>query len=333
MEFLEWAMEAMSENALNIVEKNLKRNFLSMAGAAEKSFSHLREQAKLIADAITRETGQRDALVAILTSDEAARIYRSYLAEGAKSDLFDEVNKNEEPFFERIAERFSKFYLCDAIASFSKEKTLRSLAPLVCGEAAPPVQDKEKTVAFLRNGQASRAFECFAGSLGGVSAVYENNFLNACESVYTGQATYAIIPIYSTADGRLGSFYRQIEKFELSIVLTCDIDSDDGENTTTFALIYRAPLYFETRGETLYECKITFDNLDRIADISDAAAYYGVTIHSMEALPVMFSGRTNAFAIVFGLDHANVGGFFTYLALEYPQTASVAMYRKIIRHA
>ena len=53
----------------------------------------------------------------------------------------------------------------------------------------------------------------------------------------------------------------------------------------------------------------------------------------MEALPVMFSGRTNAFAIVFGLDHANVGGFFTYLALEYPQTASVAMYRKIIRHA
>ena len=32
---------------------------------------------------------------------------------------------------------------------------------------------KEKTVAFLRNGQAMRAFERFAKPLGGVSAVYE----------------------------------------------------------------------------------------------------------------------------------------------------------------
>lgn len=320
----------MSKNDFSVVEKNLKRTFLSVSGAAERCFSHLCEKARIIAEDIKRETGCADILTAILTSDEAPRIYRENFLDDGKETLFAEVNQAKEPFFNRVASRFSRFYLCETIASYAGARALSDLAPLVCGEGVPFPQEKEKTVAFLRNGQASRAFERFARLLGGVSAVYENNFLNACESVYTGQATYAIIPIHSTADGRLGSFYRQIEKYELSIIYTCDIDSDDGENTTTFALVYKAPFYPEAEGEALYECKITFDDLNLIADITDAAAYYGVKIRTLEALPLMFSGRTNAFAIVFGLKNANVGGFLTYLALEYPQTAAIGIYRKLI---
>ena len=187
----------------------------------------------------------------------------------------------------------------------------------------------ERTVAFLRNGQAMRAFERFAKLLDGVSAVYENNFLNACESVYTGHATFAIIPIHSTADGRLNSFYRQLEKYGLSIVMTCEIDSDDGENTTTFALVYKDLLFEDMSGEPVYECKITFDDLNMVADIADAAAYYGAELYAMEALPILFSGRTNAFSIVLGLRNANLGGLFCYLALEYPQTAAIGIYRRL----
>ena len=331
MEFWKRLMENTMENTFYIVEKNLKRTSLALSASMEKCFSHLCEQARAAVREIVRETGQTDILRAVLTSDEAVRIYRERVLYETDGPLFAEINQNEAPYFRRALHRFFRLYLCSAIAGFGEDPSLARLSPMVCGESVPIPEGKEKTVAFLRNVQASRAFEAFAGSLGGVSAVYENNFLNACESVYTGQATYAIIPIYSAADGRLGSFYRQIEKYELSIVFTCDIDSDDGENTTTFALVYKDRLYPEAEGEPLYECKITFDEPDRLADIADAASYFGVTIRSLDALPAVYSGRTNAFAIVFGLQNADIGGFFTYLALEYPQTAAIGIYRKLSR--
>ena len=322
-------METNAGNAFYIVEKNLKRTALSMSGALEKSFAHLREQARVIAGEISRQTGQDDILRAVLSSDEAARIYRESFLYDREEPLFGQVNSEEEPYFKRSKNRFFKYYLCSVLAESTALTDLTDLVPFICGEPAAFPFGGERTVAFLRNGQAMRAFERFARLLDGVSAVYENNFLNACESVYTGHATFAIIPIYSTADGRLNSFYKQIEKYSLSIVMTCEIDSDDGENTTTFALVYKDLLFKEIEGEPVYECKITFDDLNMIADIADAAAYYDATLYSVEALPILFSGRTNAFSLVFGLQNANFKGSFSYLALEYPQTAAIGIYRKL----
>ena len=322
-------METVAGNAFYIVEKNLKRTALSMSGALEKSFAHLREQATVIAGEIARRTGQKDILRAVLTSDEAARIYRDSFLYDRDEALFGQINGAQEPYFKRSKKRFFKYYLCGVLAEYSELDGLAALLPYVCGEPAVFPKGGERTVAFLRNGQAMRAFERFAKRLYGVSAVYENNFLSACESVYTGHATFAIIPIYSTADGRLNSFYRQIEKYGLSIVMTCEIDSEDGENTTTFALVYKDLLFEDMDGELVYECKITFENLDMLADIADAASYYGAQLYSLEALPDLFSGRTNAFSIILGLEQAQLGGLFCYLALEYPQTAAIGIYRKL----
>ncbi len=322
-------METMADGAFYIVQKNLERTAQAASKVAEKRFAHLFEQARLIVQNILKETEQDDVLTAILTLEDAAAIYKKSCQFTVGTVSFSAVNKTAEPFFSKYLSRFSKYYLCDAIASFGKRKTIAEISPYVCGTVPVFADENEKTVAFLRNGQASRAFECFARSLGGVSAVYENNFLNACESVYTGQATYAIIPVYSTSDGRLNSFYRQIEKYELSIILTCDIDSEDGENTTTYALVYKSPVYLNAEGTPLYECKITFEEMNLLAEIADAAAYYGVCIESYESLPTMFSGRNNAFSVIFNLTNANINGFFCYLALEYPQITAIGIYQKI----
>ena len=323
-------METGVGSAFYAVEKNLKRTSLAMASGAEKSFAHLQEQANAITKEIIRQTGQKDILNAVLTSDEAAHIYRESRLYVREEALFADINRGEEPYFKKMLSRFFRYYLCDAIAKKSKERSLEELLPLVCGELSEMPHSKEKTVAFLRNGQAMRAFERFAKPLGGVSAVYESNFPSACEAVYSNHATYAIIPISSTLDGRLNSFYRQIEKYELSIVMTCDVDSDDGESSTTFALVYRDRIFTKTEGEPLYECKINLDDLNMLADLADAAAYFGAELYSAEALPMVFSGRNNTQALVFGLKNANLRGFFTYLALEYPQTATVGIYTKLI---
>lgn len=320
-----------AQGALAAISQNLRQTTAAEASAAEKRLAHIREKAAILVRRVVRETGCSDALEAILTTDEAVRLYRESMAGAFLPPLFGDVNRAEEPCFLRQMNRFDRFYLCKCMAEVSAPRDLKSTAALVLGSLAEIPYGREKKVAFLRNRQASRAFERFAKYLGGVSAVYEDNFQNACESVYTGEATYAIIPIASTSDGRLNSFYRQMEKYELNIVLSCDIDSDDGENSTTFALVYRDRLYIPTEGTSLLECKITFERISDLADLADAAEYFGATLESVEALPVLFSGRTGAFDMIFGISGADFAGFFSYLALEYPQATAVGIYDRTER--
>ncbi len=320
-----------AQGALAAISKNLRRTAMLGAVAAEKRLAHLKEKAEILARRVIRETSCLDLLEAVLTTEEAVRLYRENIDNTTEEPLFGEINSAEEPCFHRQLERFDRFYFCKCIAEAAGPHSLETLIPLVCGNLAEIPYGRDKKVAFLRNRQASRAFERFAKYLGGVSAVYEDNFQNACESVYTGEATYAIIPIASTSDGRLNSFYRQMEKYELSIVLSCDIESDDGETSTTFALVYRDRLYIPTEGTVLFECKITLEQMTDIADIVDAAKYFGATVESLEALPVLFSGRADAFDMIFGLSSADFAGFFSYLALEYPQMAAIGIYDRTER--
>ena len=169
-------MEWMANNKFYTAGKNLYRTSVALSRSMEKSFAHLRDQARSIISRIAKETGQQDILRAILTSDEAARIYRESFVNDSEKDLFAPVNQPTQAYFKRSLQRFYKLYLCDAIADQLPSATLSTLAPMVCGEETSYPQDEEKTVAFLRNMQASRAFEYFAGVLGGVSAVYESNF-------------------------------------------------------------------------------------------------------------------------------------------------------------
>lgn len=300
------------------------------SSAAEKSFAHLREIADLIASEIIKETGDQDILHAILHTDGATGIYRNAFPRCHPLGRFADVNSGEEPFFDKETERLTSFYLCRAIAQKGTPHTFSDLNTLFFGLSSESVNHTDKKIAFLRNRQAFLAFECFAKTLGGVSVLYENNFQNACESVALEQATYAIIPIYSTTDGRLNSFYRMIEKYELSIILTCDVDSDDGESMTTFALVYKDRICLHT-GAPKFECKITFDDLSSISDIADAAYYYGAELENLESLPMMFSGRAGTFSVVFGLENADIDGLICYLALEYPQMSVVGIYGKAER--
>ncbi len=319
----------MNEAGYAIIDKNLARAKGETAASVEKSLAHLYELGKLTADAILSETGETDILRAVFHADEASRIYRETL-QIEHDRLFAPVNQKEEPFWERQFERFARLYFCRCIAEESKSHARESLQTLIFGETAETPSGGDRKVAFLRNRQTFRAFECFAKTLGGVSVLYENNFGDASEAVSSGQATYAIIPIYSTSDGRLDSFYRMIEKHELSIVLTCDIDSDDGESMTTFALVYRERLAPRS-GILHFECKITFEDLSSLSDITDAAFYFGAKVTALEALPVMFSGRAGTYAVIFDLEQADIDGLLCYLALEYPQLSAVGFYGKLPR--
>ena len=320
------------ENADAVISQNLEDIFRAEASVCERKFAHLCERANIIARIIKAQFGGGDIMDAVAHLDAASEIYADTKGRGPEfSRLFADVNLDVSACLSGYSDITDRLYLCKSIAAFDGKTYDENDAVNWLSEderELPPVS-KDKKISFVRGNQSGRAFEAFARFVPGVLAEYEEDFKSACESVASGESTYAIIPVENSMDGRLNSFYKQIEKYSLSIVMTCEIDSDDGENTTTFALVYKDLLFRESDTEPVYECKITFGELDMLADIADAAAYYGAELYSLEALPVLFSGRMNTFSIVFGLKNANIKGLFCYLALEYPQTAAIGIYRRL----
>ena len=278
-----------------------------------------------------RETSCLDLLEAVLTTEEAVRLYRENIDNTTEEPLFGEINSAEEPCFHRQLERFDRFYFCKCIAEAAGPHSLETLIPLVCGNLAEIPYGRDKKVAFLRNRQASRAFERFAKYLGAFPLFTRIIFKMPVNPFIPERQLMPLsrLPALRTEDSIV--FIDKWKKYELSIVLSCDIESDDGETSTTFALVYRDRLYIPTEGTVLFECKITLEQMTDIADIVDAAKYFGATVESLEALPVLFSGRADAFDMIFGLSSADFAGFFSYLALEYPQMAAIGIYDRTER--
>jgi prephenate dehydratase len=193
-------------------------------------------------------------------------------------------------------------------------------------EVSEPVITQDRLVAFVRGNVSGKAFERFAKYVPGVLAEYEEDFRKALESVANGEATFAIVPIENSFDGRLNSFYRLMEKYALSIVLAADIPSDDYESSTKFALVYKKLDFIEADGAELFECKITLREPAELADILNAAAYFGAEVCKVHSLPLSSGGRENSFDIIFGLDGANIAGLFCYLMRKYPHLSPVGLY-------
>ena len=116
------------------------------------------------------------------------------------------------------------------------------------------------------------------------------------------------------------------EKYVLSILLAADIPSDDYESSTKFALVYKKLDVIEAQGESLFECKITLREPAELAEIIDAASYFGAEVCKVHSLPLSSGGRENSFDIIFGIDKADIAGLFAYLMLKYPHLSPIGIY-------
>lgn len=98
--------------------------------------------------------------------------------------------------------------------------------------------DNEKAVrselpkfVYFRNAYSDRAYSVFSSCYKKSSAVYCADFKDALEELYYERASFAILPVYSSSDGMLLSFHRQIYKYDLKIRAMTDVSSSDGTFT------------------------------------------------------------------------------------------------------
>ena len=307
------------------IAKNLSASNAECSAALEKRLSHLCDMAALTKNRLRDALGRSPVLKAVLTSDEARLIINEMIS------FVPEISENGGAALESAVARSLKNHdmcvYCRALACGEKYG-LSEISEMIFGGADDVVpRAAEKKVALLKNAQASRAFELFAVSLRGAMATYEDNFQSACEAVYSKDVQYAIIPVSSNADGRLDGLYRMMEKYGLTVSLTCRVSLPDG-NSTCFALAGRPTAHAFSGGRAKFEFKITLDDISELSEISEAVEFFGASLEKADAIPALY-GRDNTFGVVIDIEGADAAGLLVYTALRFSQFVPIGIYSHI----
>ncbi len=243
--------------------------------------------------------------------------------------VFDALEENK-PFLDTAFSRLSTFEqieLCRLVCEAMPELPIEAL--LVHDEPIP--RSAQGVIAYLRNSFTDRAYRVFSSTLSRARSEYHDSYGAACEAVSAGNCEACILPIEHTQDGKLLGFYRLIDRYELKIVCTCDLDQQDGSESR-FALLkknFTRPRPSET-GERFFELSVTRSTDDALAPLLDAARLSGLSLRRIDSIPLAYSDDRFACHAVYGnADEAQLKPFLIYLTLAVPQYNPIGLYTHI----
>lgn len=183
------------------------------------------------------------------------------------------------------------------------------------------VRDRVSKIVYLQNMFSDRAYNIFAKAMHGASASYLPGFHEICEEVYYERCDYAIFPIYTSKEGQLISFRKMISKYDLQIVLECDIEAND-ETVMRFALVTKGmgdlsfmnPSYDKCR---FMDVSIVPDDAPRIAEIFLSLDALGAKVMSVNSMPLEYLNDRYSFDIQLDIENASLKAILTFFEASH----------------
>lgn len=315
---------AFGNGKTDVIRENLTENTEAGTAETEKRLAFLCDCADEMTDRLCHEA--EGDLFLHGTDENIRRTYRALYEDMiASSPAYEAANEASVSFRSRFSGRADSYFLCKRIIeNLGKVYTGRDATQLLFGECRDFAGQSRK-IGFMHNLQTGRAFECFARSVFGALTDYHDSFALSCEAVTEGECTYAILPLRNSVDGRLTSFYKMLDKYELGILLCTDIENQNGD-VARYALVCSGQGFLPASGTVKFECRITLDSCAELASVSEMADFFGVTLDSVDAVP---NGRTEQggmFAFCFSFENAPLAPFLFCLQMEYPQLMPTGLY-------
>ena len=207
-------------------------------------------------------------------------------------------------------------------------------------------------IAYMKSNVTSKAYLKISPHISGCRATEFYSFEDACAEVVGGQCEYCLLPIESTEAGKLHSFLRLIEKYDLKIAATCDIPVRSGADapTTRFALLRRSMSTQATGGELGCINSLSDLNLQNkrenyrlelihrsesgntlmLTELLMAAEFCGMNLLRADTSPAPEPERYGSGTyVVFSADNSDIITFLWYIALEAPTDSVIGLYHEI----
>lgn len=316
-----------------IVLENLRRLGIRMDEAWESTVAQLYELAESILQDAGNDPETVESILLSLSADGSE--------DGAEPSRPAHLLPDNYPAVEAstrhagLHERLILYGFIHSIGKRCHPEQIGASAPRKKGkrDAEPPIAPAARgRVAYMPNPLADKAYLRFSAHVPACRAAAFHSFVDACEEVRGGLCEYCILPLETTADGKLTGFSRLIVKYHLYITAVCDVANHalpEG-NITRFALLRRVPEThaLPTDGHPRY-----LELLHRVAvgpsfeELLTAADFCGLRLQRVDTLPMPEEPSTPPpLCVVWEVADADPEVFLTYLTLEASEDTVMGMY-------
>ena len=302
-----------------IISENLALLSDEATSAEERRLAQLRERALFI----SRGTS-------LLDSESRAEDFSSLFEDIAVSDSIPESKQHIQS--QITAQLFSdKLSVCEFLAEEYAAKKINVTEKLLGNEP----YGKSVKIAYFRNAYADAAFRIFSEVIDNPAVIYASDFSDVCEEVYYGRADMCMLPLDSSRDAKLISFYRLIDKYELSPIYSCEVTTPDGNITTRYALFKKSRAM--PTDEALKKCDRLFfefslipNNAKTLSEVLSAALRCGLELYKVDSLPLTYNeSEFSCDVILEAADGARLEAFLLFLTLAVPQYEPLGLYPHI----
>ena len=104
--------------------------------------------------------------------------------------------------------------------------------------SSPDNFNQVKIAYWHSNAYCKEAFNTFCNIFSNCNEIQLESFSSVCENILDDE-TFGIIPVINSNDGRLMSFYKLLDKYDLKVSVTHDVETPNGDGFTKFALVGR----------------------------------------------------------------------------------------------
>ncbi len=314
----------MNEQYLDIIRENLTDTEYDASGAVERRLAHLSELARQLCNDMPDSS--------YILSESFLSKYRAAVEEiyGASDLQIIPENRSGAMLYSASQKTADKIYLCRAITDICKKKGLRLDKYLgYLKDAQDDGRAAKGRIAYLKNAYTSAAYERFSLALRDLTPLYCTDFSAVCEEVYYSRAEMCILPIETSKDGILSVFWQLMRKYDLCIVMSCEIESSADDSSTVYALLKknaerRSCPADMIRSELL--CVSLVLQGSGIKDIVFAAESHSIKLRKIHSMPSAYTDRGSTLSAVFEIGAGDVLGFLCFMSLEYPQFELIGLY-------
>ena len=192
----------------------------------------------------------------------------------------------------------------------------------------------------MKNNYTESAFLKFSKIVSNSRSAYLQSFDAVCEEVYSGSCEFCILPLESSTEGRLSSFYSMIDRYELKIAAVCVVEQHDSQRSTKFALLKKSlsESTFRTtpKSEQILEFKVSYAigetesqigaDSSPICDIIFAANACGMRLLRIDSMPLPYNDEMMAYYVSLTVERSQLLTFLLYIMFEFPQCELLGVY-------
>ncbi len=303
---------------------NLSALESELESVLERRIAHISE----LADAVVKDGGDADIIKSIILS------IRSDDTCGSES-IIDENAADIRALFSKIslAERLMIFRAIFSGRGFDKKGMYKHSA--LASDFIPSADASEK-IAYLKNSYNDVVYSRFAELFSSPRAMYLNTVNDVCESVFNGDSEYCILPIETSHDGKLSSFYGMIFKYGLKINAVCDVDNNADGDCTKYALlskkvVFEHPFMRSKQKNKYFE--LIYNDTDALSlnDMLISAEMCSLRLRRIDTLSIVSKDKVESlyFCPVFKINEGDIQTFISFLTVDCPNFIPVGLYLQI----